>query len=169
MYKVIILLFYLCFSLSITHYSRTIDALFTHYSRTIDALFTHNKRTINALFSSFHYGFMLPKSNANIQNNLRISKFLSNFFRIYIPVDTLCCSRHIYLRFSDCVFGCPLIGAPTSFNGVSEKANSFLGCIVSEWGEEKRRQPQRAERVLCCKPVLTRWQSITECFEEHSD
>ena len=32
--------------------------------------------------------------------------------------------------------------APTSF--------------VSEWEEEKRRQPQRAERVLCCKSVSTR-------------
>ena len=60
----------------------------------------------------------------------------------------MCSSQHIYLRFSGCVLGCPLIGAPTSF--------------VSEWGEEKRRQPQRAERVLCCKPVSTRWQCITE-------
>ena len=94
MYKVIILLFYLCFSLSITHYSRTIDALFTH-----------NKRTINALFSSFHYGFMLPKSNAKIQKNLRISKFLENFFGggICLPIDACC--HWLWIHSSGILFG----------------------------------------------------------------
>ena len=38
-------------------------------------------------------------------------------------------SESLQLRFSGHVLDVPLIGAPTSF--------------VSEWGEEKRRQPQR--------------------------
>ena len=44
------------FSLSITHYSRTIDALFTHNKRTINALFradtAHNKELIE---KNIHY------------------------------------------------------------------------------------------------------------------
>ena len=42
------------FSLSITHYSRTIDALFTHNKRTINALFradtAHNKEQSRRIF-----------------------------------------------------------------------------------------------------------------------
>ena len=53
-----------------------------------------------------------------------------------------CQTESVQLRFSGVVSDVPLIGAPTSF--------------VSERGEEKRRQAQRAERVLCCKPVSTK-------------
>ena len=58
---------------------------------------------------------------------------------VYVVVIII---RVVVFKIQRLRFGCSLIGAPTSF--------------VSEWGEEKRRQPQRAERVLSCKPVSTR-------------
>ena len=65
-------------------------------------------------------------------------------------------SESLQLRFSARVSCKILSGSPKN-------------CEAILWGEEEVRRPKLARRVLCRKPLTTRWQYITECFEEHSD
>ena len=92
--------------------------------------------------------FSTKLSTIKVKENQRFMEFVIKvvksgvfLFGIYMSVDTSCCSRHIYLRFSR-------TSIAQGYRG-SRKSVDF-------WGEEEVWRLQRATRVFCRKPLTTK-------------